>query len=138
MLSQPPVIIMVKLKGLAKEKEKIRDMLAQVRTLKSQSATNSQNIQAHIIAPKLSKKVQVQTELTQTVQDPVSKPPKIKVFHVNAMEEYEITVDPIMIEEYKGSNIKSLEEEINHKIDKLVDMEGELNKGKDDIYDIKR
>ena len=54
------------------------------------------------------------------------------------MEEYEITVDPIMIEEYKGSNIKSLEDEINHKIDKLVDMEGELNKGKDDIYDIKR
>ena len=54
------------------------------------------------------------------------------------MEEYEITVDPIMIEEYKGSNIKSLEEEINHKIDKLVDMERELNKGKDDIYDIKR
>ena len=57
MRSQPPFIIMVKLKGLAKEKEKIRHMLAQVRTLKSQSATNSQNIQAHIIAPKLSKKV---------------------------------------------------------------------------------
>ena len=53
MRSQPPVIIMVKLKGLAKEKEKIRDMLAQVRTLKSESSTNSQNIHAYIIAPKL-------------------------------------------------------------------------------------
>ena len=57
MLSQPRVIIMVKMKGLAKEKEKIHYILAQVRTLKSQSATNSQNIQAYIIAPKLSKKV---------------------------------------------------------------------------------
>ena len=97
MLSQPPVIIMVKLKGIAKDKEKIRDMLAQVRTLKSQSATNSQNIQAYLIAPKLSKKVQVQIEVTQMVQDHVGKPSEIKVLHVNAMEEYEITVDPIMI-----------------------------------------
>ena len=72
------------------------------------------------------------------VQEHIGQPPQIEVVDVNAMEEYDITLEPIIIQEDKDSKINMFEEGINHKIYRIVDLEGDLNKKLIILYDIKR